>query len=110
MNQHFPDKWVVVDYTSKTNSPCYSIMAGWYGGFAGSDSWRRSSPMVSVEYVKDAEVEHWIATTGSGAKYFLYPGTIGVSMLTSGLLEKATLEYIGEWEEVCNIFKEWKNV
>ena len=110
MNQHFPDKWVVVDYTSKTNSPCYSIMAGWYGGFAGSDSWRRSSPIASVEYVKDAEGEHWIATTGSGTKYFLYPGTIGVSMLTSGLLSQVNLEYIGEWGEVCNIFKEWNNV
>ena len=110
---HHPDKWVVIDYTSKIGKPEYSLMCGWYGGFAGADSWRRSSPIVSVEHIQTNDVsvwDGWIATTGSGTKYFLYPGTIGVSMLTSGLLEKATLEYVGEWEEVCNIFKEWNNV
>lgn len=103
---HHPGKWVVIDYTSKIGKPEYSLMCGWYGGFAGSDSWRRSSPIISVL----SEDSCWVATTGSGAKYFLYPSTIGVSMLTSSLLEKANLTYYGEWEIVDNIFKEWNNV
>ena len=103
---HHPDKWVVIDYTSKVGKPEYSLMCGWYGGFAGADSWRRSSPIVSVH----SEECCWVATTGSGTKYFLYPGTIGVSMLTSGLLEQASLDYIGELEEADKIFKEWNNV
>ena len=113
MNQHFPDKWVVVDYTSKVGKPEYSLMCGWAGGEASPDSWRRSSPIVSVEHTRTNDVsvwDGWVATTGSGTKYFLCPGTIGVSMLTSGLLEQASLDYIGEWEEVDKIFKEWSNV
>lgn len=107
---YHPDKWVIIDYTTKTGQPDYSLMCGWYGGFAAGDSWRRSSPIVSVQYVEDVEIPHWIATTGSGAKYYLYKVTIGVSMLTSSLLEKANLTYYGEWEIVDNIFKEWGNV
>ena len=110
---HHPDKWVVIDYTSKVGKPEYSLMCGWYGGFAGANSWRRSSPIVSVEHmqINDASIlDGWVATTGSGTKYYLYKGTIGVSMLTSGLLEQASLDYIGEWEEADKIFKEWSNV
>lgn len=108
---HHPDKWVLIDYTSKVGKPEYSLMCGWAGGFASPDRWRRSSPIVSMEATDPKCVwEGWIATTGSGTKYFLYPGTIGVSMLTSGLLEQATLDYIGEWGEADKIFKEWNNV
>ena len=37
---NFPHKWVVIDYGKEyEDTQRYAILAGWYGGFAGSDSW-----------------------------------------------------------------------
>lgn len=43
MSKYTPDKWVVVKISSETIEPIYKVFACWYGGFAGSDSWKLNS-------------------------------------------------------------------
>jgi hypothetical protein len=43
MSDYTPDKWVVVKITSDKNPPVHKVFACWYGGWAGSDSWKLNS-------------------------------------------------------------------
>jgi hypothetical protein len=43
MSDYTPDKWVVVKITSDKNPAVYKVFACWYGGWAGSDSWKLNS-------------------------------------------------------------------
>lgn len=38
-----PDKWVVVKISSEKHPPIHKVFACWYGGWAGSDSWKLNS-------------------------------------------------------------------
>ena len=98
-----PDKFVLIDYGS-TYRPKerYAILAGFYGGFTGSNSWRRSSSIVSVEVVDDKQL---VVTTYSGSKYVLHKACVGTTMLTQSLLSQAQLEVVDEWEEIVKIAK-----
>lgn len=99
---NFPHKWVVIDYGEEyADAQRYAILAGWYGGFAGSDSWKRSSPIVGWHFKEDSlEV-----TTESGSKYVLHKGAIGVTMLTQSLVSDAGLTVVSKWEDVCKLVK-----
>lgn len=100
---YFPHKWVVIDYGKEYEATQrYAILAGWYGGFAGSDSWKRSSPIVEWDFKEDSlEV-----TTESGSKYILHEKAIGVTMLTQSLISDAGLTVLCEWEEIVKKLKE----
>ena len=104
---YFPHKWVVVDYGEEyAATQRYAILAGWYGGFAGSDSWKRSSPVVEWDFKEDGlEV-----STESGSKYVLHKGAIGVTMLTQSLVSDAGLTVVAKWEDVCELVKGVGNV
>lgn len=104
MNTYTPDKFVLIDY-SPVYPPKerYGILAGFYGGFAGSNSWKRSSPIASVEVVDDKQI---VATTYSGSKYVLYKACVGTTMVTQSLLSQAQLDVVDEWEEVVQKLKE----
>ena len=100
---YFPHKWVVIDYGEEyAATQRYAILAGWYGGFAGSDSWKRSSPIVEWDFKED-DLE---VTTESGSKYVLHKGAIGVTMLTQSLISQAGLTVLSEWEEIVQKLKE----
>ena len=104
---YFPHKWVVVDYGEEyAATQRYAILAGWYGGFAGSDSWKRSSPVVEWDFKED-DLE---VTTESGSKYVLHKGAIGVTMLTQSLISDAGLTVVSKWEDVCKLVKGVGNV
>ena len=101
---YFPHKWVVIDYGEEVGCAPqrYAILAGWYGGFAGSDSWKRSSPVVEWDFKED-DLE---VTTESGSKYILHKGAIGVTMLTQSLISEAGLVVLCEWEEIVHKLEE----
>ena len=103
---YFPHKWVVIDYGEEVGyaPQRYAILAGWCGGFAGSNSWKRSSPIVEWDFKED-DLE---VTTESGSKYVLHKNTIGVTMLTQSLISDAGLVVLCEWEEVVHKLKESK--
>lgn len=99
---YFPHKWVVIDYGDEyADTQRYAILAGWYGGFVGSNSWRRSSPIVKWD-VNGDDLE---ASTESGSKYILHKKAIGVTMMTQSLVSEAGLVVICEWEDVCKLLK-----
>ena len=103
---YFPHKWVVIDYGEEVGyaPQRYAILAGWYGGFAGSDSWKRSSPVVKW----DVDGDSLEASTESGSKYILHKGAIGVTMLTQSLISGAGLVVVSKWEEIVQKLKESK--
>lgn len=104
---YFPHKWVVIDYGEEyAATQRYAILAGWYGGFAGSDSWKRSSPVVELDFKED-DLE---VTTESGSKYVLHKGAIGVTMPTQSLISEAGLTVVSKWEDVCKLVKGVGNV
>jgi len=43
MSDYRPDKWVVVKITAPDSTPIHKVFACWYGGWAGSDSWKLNS-------------------------------------------------------------------
>jgi hypothetical protein len=70
----YPDRWVVIQINDQKH-----VLAGYMGGYLGSDSYRRSSPIKSFEKAEDVI----IATTSSGNKYSLNMGREGFTNLTS---------------------------
>ena len=99
---NFPHRWVVIDYGEEyADTQRYAILAGWYGGYAGSNSWKRSSPVVEWDFKED-DLE---VTTESGSKYVLHKGAIGVTMLTQSLISDAGLTVVFKWEDVCKLLK-----
>ena len=48
MSDYIPDKWVVVKITGNDLPVVYKVFACWYGGWAGSDSWKLNSGITSV--------------------------------------------------------------
>ena len=104
---YFPHKWVVIDYGEEyAATQRYAILAGWYGGFAGSDSWKRSSPVVEWDF-KEYGLD---VSTESGSKYVLHKDAIGVTMLTQSLISEAGLTVVSKWEDVCKLVKGVGNV
>lgn len=63
MSQYTPDAWVIVKISSKEHGSHYRVMAGWYGGFAGSDSWKMNSGIVG--YTEDEYGYHFYGESGS---------------------------------------------
>lgn len=86
MSKHYvPDVWVIVKITLTSKAPHYKILAGWYGGYGGSNSWRISSGITSVEADPDfPEQTHYHQSTGS--IYICHNGTYGFSSMTSSML------------------------
>ena len=82
MSEYTPDKWVVieVDYEGvKTQK----ILSSWYGGWAGSDSWRLSSGITEVEELEDS----YIIKNHSGSIYTCFKKRYGMSAYTGSVLK-----------------------
>lgn len=84
MSTYTPDLWQIVEITPKDirNPPYCRIMASWYGGFAGSNSWKLSS---GITEVKDKDT-YWEVLNYSGSVYILYKNCKGMSSLGSSIL------------------------
>lgn len=66
MSQYNPDVWIIAELSgSKVESRYHRILAGWYGGFAGSDSWKMSS---GITRIVDKDT-HWEIHNTSGSIY-----------------------------------------
>jgi len=69
-----PGKWVMLNVTIDGVNQ-RNIFGTSYGGYAGSDSWRLSSPIVTVE----KEYNFYIFITKSGNKYYCHENNYGVA-------------------------------
>lgn len=89
MSEYVPDKWILVEVTSK-HGTFQKIFASWYGGFGGSDSWKLSSGNTNcIDRGK-----YWEFPQASGSTYKCGKDNVGTSMYTqsilSGLVDGAT--------------------
>lgn len=81
MNTYTPDKWVVlrINYGSETID---KVLAGWYGGFAGSDHWKLNSGIIHTE-----EFDNRFEFYGySGSVYVCHKSAHGFTSLTRSML------------------------
>lgn len=84
MSVYIPDVWVIVKITVAEEVPAYKILAGWYGGFAGSNSWKLSSGITSIEADPDfPEQTHY--HQASGSTYIINSCNYGFSSMTSSM-------------------------
>ena len=59
MNIYTPDVWEVLEFYSPEYGITEKVLAGWYGGWAGAESWKLNSGITKTEIVGD-----WIEFTG----------------------------------------------
>jgi hypothetical protein len=84
MSIYTPDVWVVLEFDHPDlEVPLRKVFAGWYGGFAGSNSWKLNSGIVAVRRSGD-----WFEFDGySGSTYRCGAGNYHMSGLMHGVLD-----------------------
>ena len=83
MKEYYPDRWVMVEINSEKYGKIRKILAGWYGGFAVSDSWKLSSG--NVNFIDRGE--YYESLQESGSTYKLYKACEGFTGLTAGMFK-----------------------
>jgi hypothetical protein len=90
MSDYYPDKWVVVKITRPDTSPTHKVFACWYGGYAGSDSWKLNSGITRATLDGNA----YSFEGSSGSVYYCNAHTYGTNGYGYGVLnnmiDKAT--------------------
>lgn len=108
MSDYHPDRWVVVKITSTEVSPIHKVFACWFGGYAGSDSWKLNSGITKATF------EGWCYDFegSSGSVYSCHRDSYGTNMygmsVLSNMISKAaeqgiTIEVLPEetnWLEI----------
>ena len=101
MSEYTPDKWVVIEI-AMDNTTVQRILSSWYGGWAGSDSWRLSSGITEVEELEDS----YIIKNESGSVYTCFKGRYGMSAYAMGVLEdfkkQAVITMVKKYENKTN--------
>jgi hypothetical protein len=83
MSDYTPDRWVVVRITGAESSPIHKVFACWFGGYAGSDSWKLNSGITRAY-----EEGHCFMFDGSsGSTYACHKATYGTNMYGHGVLQ-----------------------
>jgi hypothetical protein len=82
MSVYHPDKWVVVKIEGSLGT-VHKVFACWYGGYAGSDSWKLNSGITK------ASIEGYVyAFEGSsGSVYECHKDSYGTNLYGSGVLQ-----------------------
>lgn len=82
MSTYTPDRWVIVEFDYKEEK-LRKVLASWYGGYLGSDSWKLSSGITET-------IEHedrYEFTNYSGSLYVCHKGAHGMSRYTASIYE-----------------------
>lgn len=82
MSDYTPDKWVIVKITRSDVDAIYKVFACWYGGWAGSDSWKLNSGITKATLVGDV----FFFEGSSGSVYDCYKNSYGTNMYGHGVL------------------------
>jgi hypothetical protein len=108
MSEYKPDKWVVVKISSDKHPPVHKVFACWYGGYAGSDSWKLNSG------ITQATLEGYVYSFegSSGSVYEChedcygtnaYGGSVLATMISNAANNGITIEVLPEetnWLEI----------
>lgn len=88
MQTYTPDAWVIIEVDSPEHGKISKILAGWYGGFGGSNSWKISSGIVDFVQHKDYVNVVYKSLQHSGSSYVLFAGSERLTALTAGILSE----------------------
>jgi hypothetical protein len=83
MSEYAPDKWVIIKITTPTQT-LYKVFASWYGGYAGSDSWKMNSGITHATLVNDS----WEFSGYSGSVYSCHKDGYGTNGYTGSVLQR----------------------
>jgi hypothetical protein len=78
MNKYTPDLWVIASINSTEHGRIDKVVGSWFGGFAGSNSWKMSSGITKVVDQGDYYDVH----NASGSIYKCYKNSEGASSYT----------------------------
>ena len=81
MSEYNPDVWVVIEIKGPDGESIRKVLAGWYGGYAGSDSWKLSS---GITETKDMDT-HYEFHNASGSIYYCHKQCERLSGYTSSI-------------------------
>ena len=83
-----PDVWAIVKIHNKdTGKNLHKLLAGWYGGYTGSDTWRMNSGITKIEPHSE-ETEVLCVHGFSGSVYNCHKNTERTSMLTHSIFTR----------------------
>jgi hypothetical protein len=104
LTEYTPDAWVILKINNKENGETlYKVFAQWYGGFAGSDSWKINSGITSVQL----DGNHYCFSGYSGSVYRCHKNTYrttgyGHSVIQQFIREAEGTEYEFHIMEDCD--------
>lgn len=82
MSNYKPNKWVILKMTYP-KEVIYKVLASWYGGYLGSDSWKLNSGITKIK----EELEGYEVQGYSGSTYYCSKGAEGMSNYTRAVLQ-----------------------
>lgn len=85
MSDYTPDRWVCVKITdgNSLHAPVYKIFASWFGGWAGSDSWKLNSGITKAGIENDV----YSFEGSSGSVYYCHKNNYGANLYGSSVLD-----------------------
>jgi hypothetical protein len=85
MSFYTPDAWHIlkIDGYKSEDGPIYKVLAGWYGGYAGSDSWKLNSGITKITDCGD----YYDIDGYSGSTYRCYKRVERFTGLMYGMLD-----------------------
>lgn len=83
MSDYTPDRWVVVKISSDKNPPIHKVFACWFGGYAGSDSWKLNSGITRA--YEDGQCIMFDGSSGS--TYACHKASYGTNMYGHSVLQ-----------------------
>lgn len=85
MSEYHPDKWCILKISQGNKVLSYRVFGSWYGGFAGSNSWKMNSGITqAIPRFDDNTI---IFQGASGSSYACHDQAYGLSMYSRGVLE-----------------------
>lgn len=91
MSDYNPDCWVVFEIDVPGHPKHQKVLAGWYGGYLGSDSWQINSGITKIE---------------EEPKVFLFHGASGSVYRCPKHAQKMSSLMNGVWHTVQNTVKD----
>jgi len=76
--EYNPDRWVIIRIEIPEETDSWKVLASWYGGYLGSDSWKLSSGITKIE----DEGDYYRITNYSGSEYICNKSCYGMSAYT----------------------------
>jgi hypothetical protein len=82
MSDYIPDRWVILKIDGNGHAPIHKVFACWFGGWAGSDSWKLNSGITKVTLEGFA----YSFEGSSGSVYECHKDTYGTNMYGMSVL------------------------